>query len=157
MCRSGGDEADSMVVAKTTATAAIKAAARAALEGKPEYDAPVSLTLPPPPSTNNLYFNASHGGRVLTTKGKHYKQDVADLCLAAGITNAIFHGEVSVTIHWYRPRAVGDLDGCLKIVLDSLTGIVWIDDKQVSIIRATRHEDKEHPRAEIKVERLDVS
>lgn len=106
------------------------------------------VTLPYPPSTNNLY---GHRGRFrfLKTEGKQYKATAAMLARAAGLRP--LSGEVDVKLDVYRPRRAGDLDNCLKIVLDSLRGIAWADDAQVCGIDARRYDDKANPRVVVEI------
>ena len=49
----------------------------------------------------------------------------------------------------YRPRRVGDLDNRIKCLQDAMEGFAYDDDKQISSIFATRHDDKENPRVEV--------
>jgi Holliday junction resolvase RusA-like endonuclease len=58
-------------------------------------------------------------------------------------------GEVSVQLAVYRPQRRGDLDNTLKVVLDSLRGIAYVDDSQIVQILARRYDDKERPRVEL--------
>jgi hypothetical protein len=60
-------------------------------------------------------------------------------------------GEVAVTVHIYRPRKTGDLDNRLKALLDSLTGCIWRDDKQVVEMHVYRRDDRDNPRAVVTV------
>ncbi len=110
--------------------------------------APVMFTLPSPPSVNEMYCQ-SHGRRVLIRKGREYKRNAASIAEAAGARPV--SGDVCVTIEIYRKRRAGDLDNTLKIILDSLKGVAWIDDSQVKRIVAERFEDKGNPRAEVMI------
>jgi crossover junction endodeoxyribonuclease RusA len=107
------------------------------------------LTLPYPPSTNNLYATV-RGRRVLSREGRQYKERAAILAVAHGMKPV--DGEVVVTLKVYRPRRAGDLDNTLKIILDSLKGIAWADDAQVVGIDARRYEDKHNPRVVVLIE-----
>jgi crossover junction endodeoxyribonuclease RusA len=107
------------------------------------------VTLPYPPSTNNLYANVGKR-RFLKPEGRQYKATAAALALAAGIRPLA--GEVDVKLDVYRPRRAGDLDNTLKIILDSLKGIAWADDAQVCGIDARRYEDKHNPRVVVLIE-----
>ena len=122
----------------------------------------VNLILPTPPAVNNLYYTRiiwpKHPGqkpmaiRGLTSEGQAYKKTVAEL--AGGLTP--FIGDVFVTLKWFRPRRVGDLDGIFKIILDGLTGYAYADDKQVARIHADRFEDANHPRVDLQIQALDL-
>lgn len=112
-----------------------------------------SLTLPYPPTTNNLYRNTGRG-RVKTETCKAFHNTVHALALQARIKPV--SGEVHLTLHVYRPQKRGDLDNTIKVIQDSLTGLAWGDDEQVVEIRAYRHDDKKNPRAEVTIETVEA-
>lgn len=126
-------------------------------------DLAINLTLPMPPSTNNLYFTMvlppkppqykKHRAiRVPSDELKAFKANVAKICQDAGIEPII--GEVEISMRVFRPRRAGDLDGYLKSTIDSLSGFAYIDDKQVSRLHADRFEDKFNPRVEVEIRAL---
>lgn len=146
----GGDE----FVSAEDAVAAIDQVLRP--EGQVLYE------LPYPPSANNYWrTRVIQKGKdkwgkprylpiVYTTdEARDYKKQVALLGKVNGWRP--FDGDVSIKIDVWRPRKIGDLDGPLKVGLDALNGVAWTDDKQVVHLEATRHDDKENPRAEITV------
>lgn len=103
--------------------------------------------LPWPPSANAYWRSIVIRGavRVLVSgEARKYKERVASL-IPANPAN----GHLSVTMAFYRPRRIGDLDNSIKVTLDALKGILFHDDKQIVEIRATRHDDKDNPRVEI--------
>lgn len=115
---------------------------------------PITLHLPYPPPTNNLYFSfVTKDKRVIripTDRAKQFKAEVALMCRRLDVQP--FIGEVKATLDVYRPRRVGDLDGTFKAVFDALKGFAFNDDKQIVEIYAKRHDDKERPRVEITIE-----
>lgn len=106
------------------------------------------MRLPYPPQANHLYTIA-RGRKILSAKGRQYKQDVENICIINRVKP--LDGNVSVIFRAYRPRKAGDLDNTVKIVLDSVKGFLWHDDKQVEEIHAYRYDDKLDPRIEIEV------
>jgi crossover junction endodeoxyribonuclease RusA len=114
---------------------------------------PLRLVLPYPPYLNNLYATVGRR-RVKSKEGKRYATAVAAIASERGCEPLC--GPVSVVVELYRPRKQGDLDGALKALLDSLTGILWNDDSQVEYILARRFDDKANPRVEITVNSLDL-
>lgn len=113
----------------------------------------MKLTLPWPPSVNDLYMNRKGGkgrGRILTVEGRGYKQLAAALAMKAGMRPIT--GDVAVKMVLYRPRKSGDIDNFSKAVFDSLKGIAWNDDGQVCDMHVIRRDDKIDPRVEIEVE-----
>lgn len=113
----------------------------------------MKLTLPYPP-TANLYWRVFRGRPVKSTKARHYQNAVRLRWLTARPRGAVAMapmGPVSVTVDAYRPRALGDLDNTLKVLLDALKGIAYVDDAQVVELHARRHDDKANPRVEVVV------
>jgi Holliday junction resolvase RusA-like endonuclease len=87
---------------------------------------------------------------VLSSEARTFKRKVKEICENANLDEP-FGVPVHVKIRVYRPRKTGDLDNTLKAILDSLNGIVYVDDRQIISIYAERHDDKSNPRAEIEV------
>jgi len=112
----------------------------------------IKLTLPYPPSVNNLYFNR-WGKRVLSDAGRRFKSDAGVLAILQGAK--ILTGDLSVTFRVFRPRKTGDLDNRLKISQDALKGICFTDDKQIIEIHAFRFDDKANPRIEIDLKEIE--
>lgn len=108
-----------------------------------------TFVLPYPPSANQYWRN--YGGRmVVSDKAKDYKVSVS-VAVSELQTRAVT-GNVAVHILVYRPRKAGDLDNSLKILIDSLRGIAYVDDSQIVAIHAYRYEDKQNPRVVVTVE-----
>lgn len=105
-------------------------------------------TLPYPPSVNNYLRFSPKGFAYITTQAKQYKQVAKLQALAQGM-RPISEGEVSLTIKVFRPAKRGDIDNVLKVLLDSLNGVAYNDDKQIGELCISRFEDKENPRVEI--------
>ena len=86
---------------------------------------------------------------MLTQEGKDYKDTVAGLCVAAGILKPLV-GNVELDIYEYRPQERGDIDGPLKLILDSIQGYVYTNDAQVRRMTVIQYTDRENPRVELK-------
>lgn len=113
----------------------------------------MKLVLPYPP-TANKYWRVWRGRPVKSDEARNYQNAVRVRWLVThprGGTAAAPAGPVSVTVDAYRPRQIGDLDNTLKVLLDALRGIAYVDDAQVVELHARRHEDKANPRVEIEV------
>ncbi len=109
------------------------------------------LCLPYPP-TSNLYWRVWRGHPVKSPAAREYQRKVALLAkLAMGPGVKPMEGPVRVDVSVYRPRKIGDLDNTLKVLLDALRGIVYVDDSQVVHIEARRADDKDNPRAVVTV------
>lgn len=107
----------------------------------------MKLTLPYPP-TGNLYWRHFRGRVVVSSQARKYREMVRLL----GSRIEPLKGAVEVSVDVHRPRRIGDLDNALKVLLDALRGIAYVDDKQVVAIHARRYDDKQDPRAEVTVE-----
>ena len=51
----------------------------------------------------------------------------------------------------------GDLDNYVKAVSDAINGIAFPDDRYVRSLTASLHQDREEPRVEVEVRRLDMA
>ncbi len=109
-----------------------------------------SYTLPYPPSANAYWRFVAIRGRpvvLVSREAREYKKTVA-LMLK---TSPRITGTVGLRLNVFRPRKSGDLDNTIKVLLDSLKGILFEDDKQVVEITAKRWDDKENPRVLVQV------
>ncbi len=86
------------------------------------------------PSVNH-YWKGSGRHRYISPEGRAFKQQVAR---QAKYNNfQLLDGDVEVTIDWFKKgQQRGDLDNILKVILDSLNGVSYQDDKQVKSIIA---------------------
>lgn len=107
------------------------------------------LTLPYPPLLNKLYIRAKHGV-VLSERARAFKQEVYYMAKQQGAE--IIEGPVRVRMDVYRPRKAGDIDSTLKITLDALNGIAWLDDSQIVELTVRRYDDKHDPRLRVTIE-----
>jgi crossover junction endodeoxyribonuclease RusA len=115
----------------------------------------LTIVLPVPPSLNRYWRNI-RGRVVLSSEGKAYKRKVEDLFAEATNVGKTVRGvpkaPVKLWVDIYRPRKSGDLDNYLKALLDSLNGLAYEDDRQIIMITARRFDDKDNPRAEVRLE-----
>jgi len=109
----------------------------------------LEFTLPYPPSANRYWRNVN-GRMVVSADARAYKEEVGWM-IRPRVKDPLA-GEVYVKVRIFRPRRSGDLDNTLKVLLDSLKGLIYLDDDQIVEIRANRFDDKANPRAEITVE-----
>jgi len=101
------------------------------------HEGTMTLHLPWPPATNNLYVNVGKH-RVPSSALRKYKKAVADHLDEYGVGHCT--GRLSVEIHAYPPdKRIRDLDGMLKAMLDALTEArVWDDDSQIDRLSIVR-------------------
>ena len=99
------------------------------------------LLLPYPISANR-YWRVYRGHVVQSRDAGLYRRDVVKLARASGVEVVYGNVEVRVTLRpkmtksgiEYKKRL--DLDNCLKVVLDSLNGVMYEDDSQIVAISA---------------------
>jgi Holliday junction resolvase RusA-like endonuclease len=119
--------------------------------------ASVKFELPYPPSVNSWWRFDRRGIAYTTTTARKYKNTAKLLALAqlnawSRGGHSPHHGPVELTVRVFRPRAQGDLDNTLKVLLDALNGIAYVDDSQVVALHAFRHDDKLKPRVEVEIQ-----
>lgn len=109
----------------------------------------MTLTLPLPPSANRYWRNVR--GRVLVSReARAYRTQCATAAMMQRA--ALVHGDVSIVGTVYFADRRRDLDGAIKVLLDSLEGVCYANDRQVAHIDLRRAVDKSAPRVEIIVE-----
>lgn len=111
------------------------------------------ITLPYPPSVNNLFLTTKKGKRTKSERYQEYLSAVQRECMARRVRP--LDGDLAILVQVYRPRKVGDLDNSLKAILDSLKkGGAFFDDVQIAHIEATRFEDKTNPRVDVEITQI---
>ncbi len=106
----------------------------------------IKATLPYPPSANRYWRVGKNGRPYATQQAKNYKQLVWVQMFGQ---DPIIDKPVYVIVDVYRPIKRGDLDNSLKILLDSIQGFAYKDDKQIKSIHTAQGDDKQNPRVEI--------
>jgi Holliday junction resolvase RusA-like endonuclease len=97
--------------------------------------APLTITLPCPPSANHLFRNVRGKGRVKTTRYLTWFRAAGNEVLAQRRHHVA--GPVMVDITCKRQRATSDIDNRIKACLDLLVEMGLIDDdRHVQEIRA---------------------
>jgi len=106
------------------------------------------LILPYPPSANR-YWRVPRplGYPILSREAREYKHNAGLDARSQGAQ--VLEGPIAVTVDVYRPRRAGDLDNRIKVVLDTLNGVAWRDDDQITELHMRRFDDKAKPRLEV--------
>jgi crossover junction endodeoxyribonuclease RusA len=116
----------------------------------------IRLTLPLPPSANQLYRAQVVRGVPTIIKAKGYRAYERD----AGSTILVQHkphknlpdAPLSFTAKFYWPdRRIRDTDNPLKALVDVVSRALGFDDSQVSEIHAYRLHCKKNPRCEVEI------
>ena len=112
---------------------------------------PLTITLPWPPTVNN-YYTVARGRKILSKRGRRYKNEAWLVLLAQGRYRQL-QGDVSLFIRAYPPdKRRRDLDNILKPVLDVLTTAgIYKDDSQVVDLRIQKFNPAKPGRIEIVV------
>lgn len=103
---------------------------------------------PLPPSANR-YWRTYRGRPVVSDEARRYKQTLAMLAKVDQVQPLT--GPVAVTVAVFRARKTGDLDNRLKVLLDAMQGLFYINDAQICELHATLHDDRADPRIEVTV------
>ena len=113
----------------------------------------VTLTLPVPPSANRLWRNG-RGRTYKSEPARAFAAEVLAICYKAGHTRPRWPKDtpLRVTMTWYRAIKRGDLDNKAKALLDSLRGLVIVDDAQVCELHLYRVDGQRPGRCEVIVE-----
>lgn len=101
------------------------------------------VTLPWPPSTNQIWRNVAVGGKprtLLSEKGRRFRAAAAQQCLISRLAGMRLDGRLQVVLLACPPdRRARDLDNMLKATLDALTHAgVWLDDSQIDLLSVER-------------------
>lgn len=139
----------------------------------------VTLVLPMAPSANRYWRHFTPKGHkraitVLSDEAKAFKSEVAAIARQAGVSSVI-RGRVGVayTLIPQRPKDWAkrakkdpegwadsirciDLDNSLKVLMDSLNGVVIEDDKWARKFEIQRGEPEDHARMVVTVYKIDL-
>lgn len=108
----------------------------------------------PYPISTNRYWRKFRGIIVVTSEAKSYKKEVGWLAKLAGFkqpTDRFIN--IELRVHPKSPKKVTnpdnvrciDLDNALKVFLDALNGVIWIDDSQIRRIEIVRGKPLDTP------------
>jgi len=112
------------------------------------------FTLELPPTTNNLYRAAHHGGRTyqyMTSEARAWKE-AAQWKMKGGRGHLIGHlieGPVEVVATFYLKRD-RDVENA-KLLFDALEGTVIKNDSQIVSLHLFKEKDKNNPRVELEI------
>jgi crossover junction endodeoxyribonuclease RusA len=119
----------------------------------------ITLTLPVPPSINHQYATVN-GRRLLSAKGRAYKDFVGQQLLVAlarsphraTLTHTLQQASLCLSIHFFFASALRrDTDGGLKIAQDALCEGLGLNDNRVVETHLYKHQDRDNPRMEIRL------
>lgn len=109
----------------------------------------ITINLPGRPlSVNHIWRSTSRGGKPITYKTAEGKDATEAWKLIARTqfrsqnqgSIQCFEGDLEVTVKFYFDnKARRDIDNFLKVALDTLTGVVWLDDSQIWKLHVEKH------------------
>lgn len=105
----------------------------------------LSFEIPVPPSANR-YWRVAHNRIIVTNEAKAYKEKV--FYKLRHIFEPL-RKDIAINVTVFRKYRRGDLDNFLKIMLDALEGIVYLNDSQIVEIHAFRDDDKDNPHVKV--------
>lgn len=106
-------------------------------------------SLPYPPSANR-YWRNFRGRMVRSREATAYIAEVQGI-MRGRLPET---GDVALDLEVVRPRRSGDLDNSLKVVLDSLRGSLYVDDRQVVELHAWRADRKGRGSVQVRAYRV---
>lgn len=114
----------------------------------------LKIKLPIPPSVNHMYVNKRNGTKVLTTRAQHYVRDSRALINLAVEEQFWLMQEYAVWLYVdivvYMPdRRIRDSHNMLKLLLDTMQGIVFDNDYFVMPRIQSVELDNDNPRVEV--------
>ena len=129
----------------------------------------IKLSLPLPPSINHSHITTKSGKRIRSNTTIRYEESVGWYCFENDIgchrykdTKAhtkqpLIKEKCYMDLWFYFPdKRRRDTHNCLKILLDSLEGIIYEDDKMVLPRIQDFQIDKKNPRVEIEIREKEV-
>jgi crossover junction endodeoxyribonuclease RusA len=124
---------------------------------------PITITLALPPGINQQYVTLKNGRRGLSQVSKQWKkgakQEIAlyrfDGRISDGFVADAQKGYLAFTFDFYFESPLRrDLDGGLKILLDTLCDALGVDDNRVVDLHLSKRIDPLRPRVVVQVEAL---
>jgi len=116
----------------------------------------LNITVDVPVSVNSMYVNTRGGGRRLSAKATNYVRDSRALINMAIEDQKWVKPERGVWLYvdmvfYFPDRIIRDSHNCLKLLMDVMQGIVYINDYNALPRIMSVEYDKANPRVEIKV------
>src|SRR3972149_3737299 len=117
----------------------------------------IRLTLPLPPSVNHSHITTKSGKRIRSKDTIRFMWIVFDIINQKRDYHGVLKGKLIMDLWFYFPdKRRRDTHNCLKILLDSLEGIIYEDDKMVLPRIQDFQVDKKNPRVEIEIREKEV-
>lgn len=105
----------------------------------------IECEIPVPPSANR-YWRVANNRIIVTDEARNYKQEV--FYKLKNIVEPL-RQDIAINVTVFRRYKKGDLDNFLKIMLDALQGILYLNDSQIVEIHAFREDDPTKPHVKV--------
>lgn len=110
-----------------------------------------SLELKSRPVPINQKYFVRNNRNILSTKYRNAKEELTWEIMSQWDGEPLSHNVAVNLLLYFGDKRKRDIDAWIKILLDSMTGIVYIDDSQITELHVFKEYDKEKPRVEIQV------
>ena len=108
------------------------------------------VILTPQISVNALYTSR----RFLTSKGQNIKGQMAWEFKGQNKNCPLLECPLSLSIHFFFKDNRKDIDSCLKGLLDSMQGIVFLNDRQIVRLNVLKEITKGHEKTLVEVSEI---
>lgn len=109
----------------------------------------IELEVPGPQVSVNRAYRGGRGRFFMAPEAVAFKERVMLAARLAMRGAKMLDGAVAVSVEFFYPSERPDIDGPVKLILDSLQGIVFENDRQVRLLWVTKESDKKNPRTKI--------
>lgn len=114
----------------------------------------ISLTLKPAPLSTNHIYKISRSRMYMTDEGKSMKE-LYQWQIKTQWKRSMIQGPVMLTAYvYYGDKKKRDLDNSMKILLDSMSHMVYKDDSQIQSLWIIKRYDEKNPRVDIDVQEM---
>lgn len=107
------------------------------------------------PKSNQKIYKITARGRFasmyMSAEGKKIKENYYYQAKSQWKENILKDNLIIEINLYFGTKRKCDIDNFGKLLLDSLTGIIWEDDSQIQKMIVEKHYDKENPRIEINI------
>lgn len=112
----------------------------------------MNLSISINPLSYYQYLTQNRFRKYITKRGREYKRIIEDILSIFMIDKKVITGDCSVTLEFYHNnKRKNDVDNFAKPILDFMSDIIYVDDKQVIELHIYKKYDKENPRIVIKI------
>lgn len=114
----------------------------------------LTMSIPVPPSVNHMYIHKKNGSKILTANAKAYIKELQHICKMSKKEQGWKQDRGAVwyvmDLYFYFPdRRKRDSHNCLKLLMDSLEGMLFENDYYILPRIQYVTLDRERPRVEV--------